>query len=68
MRRIVTVMVVVIVVAAGVRLTTTSDVSAGATGRDRPNILFILTDDMAKSDLSAMPHVRSLLTEQGTTF
>jgi arylsulfatase A-like enzyme len=67
-RRIVTVVVAIIVVAAGVRLTTSSPDSAGASDRSRPNILFVLTDDMAKSELSVMPHVRALLAEQGTSF
>ncbi|MEP7200510.1 MAG: sulfatase, partial [Chloroflexota bacterium] len=34
----------------------------------RPNILFILTDDMAYSDLAFMPKLKSLIIEQGTAF
>ena len=33
-----------------------------------PNILFILTDDMASSDLRHMPNTQRLLADQGTTF
>lgn len=55
----------VIVVAAGVSL---GAPRAPAGERSRPNILFVLTDDMAKSELAVMPHVRSLLAEQGTSF
>ncbi len=37
-------------------------------GADRPNVLFIVTDDMAVSDLAAMPHLEEWLGEGGTTF
>src|SRR5882757_896165 len=32
------------------------------------NVVFILTDDMTTSELSAMPNVQSLLAAQGTSF
>ncbi|MCX6385623.1 MAG: sulfatase [Solirubrobacterales bacterium] len=34
----------------------------------RPNILLVMTDDMAASDLSKMPNVNRLLVKQGTSF
>ena len=34
----------------------------------RPNILVVMTDDMATTDIKFMPNVRKLLAEQGTTF
>ena len=34
----------------------------------RPNVLFILTDDMTTSELAGMPNVQSLIAAQGTTF
>src|SRR5262245_10762392 len=34
----------------------------------RPNILFVLTDDMRADDLEYMPRVRELLVERGTRF
>lgn len=34
----------------------------------RPNIILILTDDMRADDLPFLPHVQSLLVEQGATF
>jgi len=34
----------------------------------RPNILVVMTDDMAATDLNVMPNVRRLLAKQGTTF
>jgi N-acetylglucosamine-6-sulfatase len=38
-------------------------------GKDRrPNILVVMTDDMATTDLSLMPKVRRLLAQRGTTF
>jgi arylsulfatase A-like enzyme len=35
---------------------------------DRPNILVVMTDDMASTDLKFMPNVRRLLVGQGTKF
>src|SRR2546423_13084606 len=32
------------------------------------NVVFILTDDMTTSELSAMPNVQALLAAQGTSF
>jgi N-acetylglucosamine-6-sulfatase len=40
--------------------------SAGTDGR--PNILVVMTDDMAASDLAHMPNVQRLLVRQGTSF
>jgi arylsulfatase A-like enzyme len=34
----------------------------------RPNILVVMTDDMAAADVSFMPNVRRLLAARGTTF
>ena len=34
----------------------------------RPNILVVMTDDMAATDLAMMPNVQRLLARQGTTF
>ncbi|MGI8720687.1 MAG: sulfatase-like hydrolase/transferase, partial [Geodermatophilaceae bacterium] len=34
----------------------------------RPNIILISADDMRADDIRVMDNVRSLLTEQGTTF
>lgn len=34
----------------------------------RPNILVVMTDDMATTDIKFMPNVRKLLAKQGTTF
>jgi N-acetylglucosamine-6-sulfatase len=34
----------------------------------RPNIVFILTDDMRKDDLAYMPKTRSLLEDKGMSF
>jgi N-acetylglucosamine-6-sulfatase len=40
----------------------------GAGKGNRPNILIVMTDDMAASDVQFMPHVQKLLADQGTTF
>jgi arylsulfatase A-like enzyme len=40
----------------------------GAGDDDRPNILVVMTDDMALADLKQMPNVRRLLARQGTSF
>jgi N-acetylglucosamine-6-sulfatase len=39
-----------------------------ATDDDRPNILFVLTDDQSASTLSSMRHVGRQLAAEGTTF
>jgi N-acetylglucosamine-6-sulfatase len=41
---------------------------AGAGEDERPNILVVMTDDMAASDVALMPHVQKLLAGKGTTF
>jgi arylsulfatase A-like enzyme len=41
-------------------------VSAGTDGR--PNILVIMTDDEAKTDVALMPNVQKLIAAQGTSF
>ena len=49
-------------------------VGAGLSAREasgassQKNVIFILTDDMTFSELSAMPNVQSLLAAQGTSF
>ena len=42
--------------------------AAVAAQDDPPNIVFIMTDDMAKTDLKHMPKTKKLLVDQGTTF
>jgi N-acetylglucosamine-6-sulfatase len=46
----------------------TADASAGGGTGGRPNILVVMTDDMATSDLELMPNVQRLLVQKGTTF
>jgi hypothetical protein len=35
---------------------------------DRPNILFVLTDDLDSASAQKMPQITSLLADQGTSF
>jgi arylsulfatase A-like enzyme len=42
--------------------------TSAATPNQRPNIIFILADDMAYTDLSVMPKLKSLITDQGISF
>jgi N-acetylglucosamine-6-sulfatase len=68
-RRAMTVLFAVVIVAVGVGLPASAASARVRDGeRNRPNILFVLTDDMAKSELAVMPHVRDLLADQGTSF
>lgn len=41
---------------------------ASADRDGRPNILVVMTDDMAATDVALMPNVQRLLAKQGTTF
>jgi arylsulfatase A-like enzyme len=47
--------------------TVPSVASAGAP-RSHPNILYVLTDDMAYGDLAVMPNVRALIANEGANF
>jgi arylsulfatase A-like enzyme len=46
-----------------------ADARPASADRDgRPNILVVMTDDMATADLELMPNVQKLLARKGTTF
>lgn len=45
-----------------------SDDKPPGTDARQPNIVFLLTDDMALPELAEMPHVQELLTAQGVSF
>jgi N-acetylglucosamine-6-sulfatase len=47
---------------------TDSTPPAAQTTPTKPNIVFILTDDMRKDDLAYMPNTRNLIASQGMTF
>jgi arylsulfatase A-like enzyme len=48
---------------------TAAQARPAAAARDgRPNILVVMTDDMAASDVALMPNVRRLIAARGTTF
>jgi N-acetylglucosamine-6-sulfatase len=55
---------VALVVVAGAALAARQAEGAPA----KPNVVFILTDDMPTSELAGMPNVQSLIAAQGTTF
>jgi arylsulfatase A-like enzyme len=42
--------------------------AASAQEEEKPNIVFVLTDDSRKDDLAYMPKTRALLGDEGTTF
>ena len=47
----------------------TAEARPASAARDgRPNILVVMTDDMAATDVGSMPNVRRLLADQGTSF
>ena len=45
-----------------------SATSAPTTGSKRPNVLFVLTDDLDLGEVAQMPNVKKLLAAQGTSF
>ena len=47
---------------------TSGSVSPGRVSAGKPNVLFVLTDDMRFDDLQHLPNVRKLVGEQGMTF
>lgn len=61
-------LVTVMLLAVGACSSGGSTGAGPAAGPRQPNILFILTDDLAAGDLAVMPNVRSLLTDQGVSF
>lgn len=46
----------------------TAAASAAPAAAGKPNVLFILVDDMREDELAYMPNVQRLLADQGTTF
>ncbi len=40
----------------------------GATHPDKPNIVFVLTDDQTASEFAYMPNLKALVADQGVTF
>ena len=42
--------------------------AAGAEPAEQPNVIMILTDDLAFNDVSHMPNLKNLMVEEGTTF
>lgn len=42
--------------------------AASTTGQAKPNILFVLTDDLDAAEIQFMPHLKALITDQGMTF
>jgi N-acetylglucosamine-6-sulfatase len=42
--------------------------AATTASASRPNFVFLLTDDLDSSEISVMPRLKSLLTDQGTTL
>lgn len=63
----VAVVAVLAVVLLGLAATASARPAGQGTGK-RPNVLIVMTDDMAKSDLQFMPSVRRKLARKGTTF
>ncbi|HEU4493836.1 MAG TPA: sulfatase [Rubrobacteraceae bacterium] len=57
-----------LVVVFGVGLPQSQSEEGSAQARERPNIVFILTDDLDASSTSFMPELQALMVDQGTTF
>ena len=66
MKRLVCILIAAV---ASLALATVADARPNGAGKDkRPNILVVMTDDMAKADLKFMPKTKRLLGDKGTTF
>jgi N-acetylglucosamine-6-sulfatase len=57
-----------LVVVFGVGLPQGQFEEGSAQARERPNVVFILTDDLDAGSTSYMPELQSLMVDQGTTF
>lgn len=42
--------------------------AAQEAGAEKPNIVFVMTDDLDKASLEKMPNIKSLMADQGATF
>lgn len=67
-RRLPITILAAVALATGLAAPPASARPAGADTDGRPNILVVMTDDMATTDLKFMPNVRRLVAEQGTKF
>ncbi len=65
---LVALMVLVVLAAPLVGRGGTAFAAAGTPKVSRPNILFILSDDLSTEEMRSMPKVHALLARQGTTF
>ena len=45
-----------------------AEAPATTSDADRPNVVFVMTDDMREDDLHWMPHTRELIAERGMNF
>ncbi|CAA9378131.1 MAG: Choline-sulfatase [uncultured Nocardioides sp.] len=53
---------------AAVQVASPQDASLDVPDAERPNIVFVMTDDMRDDELRWMPHTRRLLRDRGTDF
>ena len=60
--------VAMVIVAATIAVFPAHAVAAPHDRRRRPNIVFVLTDDMTLADLAVMPATRRLIGDEGATF
>ena len=60
-------MLVAVIATAGAIIAPAA-VAAATPARRRPNVLFVLTDDLDRSELRFMPHTRALIGDDGATF
>ncbi len=61
------VLVAIVAASMGTIAAAGSPATAG-TAKRRPNVLFVLTDDLAHGDLRYMPHTEQLIAKAGATF
>ena len=60
--------VIVAALVAGCSSSSTSSKTETTSHSSKPNVLFVLTDDLDLGEIAQMPHLKSMMVDQGVTF